>query len=168
MPIDDLKDILTEFRKPDSTTRLLNATIAFGIWIKILDIKYVIPLGVATSVGRAGRNGQPAQAIMYITPFSLINADQAMKDNLNKSLENKCLTALQSQVTTSCHKKTQALVYSRFITNRNYYFFCFTSINGRDVQKKCCYTSINGRDVKKNVVNNVDMSSLWPPWQNGP
>jgi len=44
---------------------------------------------------------------------------------------------------------------SRFITNRNYYFFCFTSINGRDVQRK-------------NVVNKVDKSSLWAPWQNGP
>ena len=28
---------------------------------------------------------------------------------------------------------------------------------------------INGRDVqRKNVVNNVDKSSLWPLWQNGP
>ena len=27
----------------------------------------------------------------------------------------------------------------------------------------------NGRDVqRKNVVNNVDKSSLWAPWQNGP
>ena len=30
-------------------------------------------------------------------------------------------------------------------------------------------TNINGRDVqRKNVVNNVDMSSLRAPWQNGP
>ena len=29
--------------------------------------------------------------------------------------------------------------------------------------------NINGRDVqRKNVVNNVDKSSLWAPWQNGP
>ena len=30
-------------------------------------------------------------------------------------------------------------------------------------------TNINGRDdQRKNVVNNVDKSSLWAPWQNGP
>ena len=29
--------------------------------------------------------------------------------------------------------------------------------------------NINGRDVqRKKVVNNVDKSSLWAPWQNGP
>jgi len=29
--------------------------------------------------------------------------------------------------------------------------------------------NINGRDVqRKNVVNNVEKSSLWAPWQNGP
>ena len=29
--------------------------------------------------------------------------------------------------------------------------------------------NINGRDVqRKNVVNNVDKSTLWAPWQNGP
>ena len=29
--------------------------------------------------------------------------------------------------------------------------------------------NINGRDVqRKTVVNNVDKSNLWVPWQNGP
>ena len=32
-----------------------------------------------------------------------------------------------------------------------------------------CRHNINGRDVqRKNVVNNVDKSSLWAPRQNGP
>ena len=35
------------------------------------------------------------------------------------------------------------------------FFFIICNINGRDVQRK-------------NVVNNVDKSSLWAPWQNGP
>ena len=31
------------------------------------------------------------------------------------------------------------------------------------------WLNINGGDVqRKNVVNNVDKSSLWAPWQNGP
>jgi len=104
MPNEDLKDILTEFRKPDSNTRLLIATVAFGIGINIPDIKYVIHWGAATSVdeywqevGRAGRNGQPAHAIMYATPISLINADQAMKDicsNLNKCIRKQVLDCL--------------------------------------------------------------------------
>ena len=34
---------------------------------------------------------------------------------------------------------------------------------------KKLWVNINGRDVqRKNVVNNVDKSSLWAPWQNGP
>jgi len=35
----------------------------------------------------------------------------------------------------------------------NYYALC--NINGREFQRN-------------NVVNNVDKSSLWAPWQNGP
>jgi len=34
---------------------------------------------------------------------------------------------------------------------------------------KCSFSNINWSDVqRKNVVNNVDMSSLRAPWQNGP
>jgi len=34
--------------------------------------------------------------------------------------------------------------------------------------KQCRYVNINGWDVqRKNVVNNVDKSCLWAPWQNG-
>jgi len=36
-------------------------------------------------------------------------------------------------------------------------------------QNKKSNININGGDVqRKNVVNNVDKSSLWAPWQNGP
>ena len=41
-----------------------------------------------------------------------------------------------------------------------------------DKRGKTCIikiVNINGRDVqRKNVVNNVDKSNLWAPWQNGP
>jgi len=37
------------------------------------------------------------------------------------------------------------------------------------LHSNCKLSNINGRDVqRKNVVNNVDKSSLWAPWQNGP
>ena len=37
------------------------------------------------------------------------------------------------------------------------------------VHNTIMYININERDVqRKNVVNNVDKSSLWAPWQNGP
>jgi len=54
--------------------------------------------------------------------------------------------------------------------------FCFEA----EVRNKCLVlktavlfdyniVNVNGRDVqRKNVVNNVDKSSLWAPWQNGP
>ena len=43
------------------------------------------------------------------------------------------------------------------------------SMSRDDVDLEVLRVNINGRDVqRKNVVNNVDKSSLWAPWQNGP
>ncbi len=66
-----------EFAKQTSTVRCMVATIAFGMGIQIADITYVLHWGHSASllsywqeVGRCGRDGKPAKAILYITPHS--------------------------------------------------------------------------------------------------
>ena len=76
----DLDGILASFAEEESKTRFLIATIAFGIGINIKDIRLVLHWGAPKTiedywqeVGRAGRDGKPAQAEMYATKVSLIN-----------------------------------------------------------------------------------------------
>ncbi|KAH3770935.1 hypothetical protein DPMN_172234 [Dreissena polymorpha] len=82
----DLKSILEEFTQPDSCTRFLISTIAFGIGINIPDIRFIIHWGAPKTledywqeVGRAGRDGKAAQAKMYATKVSLLNCSEEMK-----------------------------------------------------------------------------------------
>jgi superfamily II DNA helicase RecQ len=63
---------LDEFRKADSTIRVLISTVAFGMGIEIRDIQMVIHYGRVKSVmsywqevGRAGRDGSASRAIWY-------------------------------------------------------------------------------------------------------
>lgn len=63
---------LSTFAKPDSKLRLIVATSAFGLGVDIPDIQRVIHWGIPSDVeeyvqesGRAGRNGELAQAIIY-------------------------------------------------------------------------------------------------------
>jgi ATP-dependent DNA helicase RecQ len=64
--------VLNEFKKADSSIRLLICTIAFGMGIEIADIKQVVHWGMSKSVlgywqevGRGGRDGTPSTAIWY-------------------------------------------------------------------------------------------------------
>ena len=64
--------IAGEFRKPDSRIRCMISTVAFGMGIDIPDIKYVIHWGESNTIpqfrqeiGRGGRDGAPAEAILY-------------------------------------------------------------------------------------------------------
>ncbi|XP_062590576.1 uncharacterized protein LOC134252155 [Saccostrea cucullata] len=83
----DLDYILKEFTKPESVIRLVICTIAFGLGINIPDIEVVIHWGACDSimdywqeVGRAGRDGRKAKALYYVTPGSLLQASDNMKE----------------------------------------------------------------------------------------
>jgi superfamily II DNA helicase RecQ len=95
----DLDYILQEFSKPDSVIRLVICTIAFGMGINISDIELVIHWGACDSlmdywqeVGRAGRDGRRAKALYHVTPGSLLQASDDMKElcRLMDKCEIKC------------------------------------------------------------------------------
>jgi superfamily II DNA helicase RecQ len=77
------------FGKENSVTRVVIATIAFGMGIDVSDVYAVIHWGAARTFedfvqesGRAGRNGNQAYSIVYYHRFdtSLIATDTAMQN----------------------------------------------------------------------------------------
>jgi superfamily II DNA helicase RecQ len=95
----DLEYILHEMSKPDSVIRLAICTIAFGMGINIPDIEVIIHWGACSSVmdywqeiGRAGRDGRKAKALYFVTPGSLLQVSDEMKEickTMDKS-KSKC------------------------------------------------------------------------------
>ena len=82
--------VLEHFRQPNSVTRLLICTIAFGMGVEIGDIKRVIHWGKVQSllvfwqeVGRCGRDGSPAHAIWY--PASVAGPDHDVLKTVKKA-----------------------------------------------------------------------------------
>ena len=66
------QQILSSFSSCDSNIRLINATSAFGLGVDIADILRIIHWGLPSSIeeyvqesGRAGRDGNDAQAILF-------------------------------------------------------------------------------------------------------
>ena len=66
------EEVLMEFCKKDSTLRLLIASTAFGLGVDCMDISRIINYETPSSleelvqeIGRAGRNGCAAEAILY-------------------------------------------------------------------------------------------------------
>jgi len=92
---DDLqRHIMSEFKKADSTIRVVISTVAFGIGVEIADIRQVVHWGRLSSlmtywqeVGRAGRDGASSRAVWYC------NATAAGNDSVLKQLatSNACL-----------------------------------------------------------------------------
>ena len=67
--------IIEEFVKVKSCIRIVVCTIAFGMGINIPDIRLVVHWGLSQNamsywqeVGRAGRDGLPAKAYLYVVP----------------------------------------------------------------------------------------------------
>ena len=68
--------LLSQFHSNQSTLRLLIATTAFGLGVDCMEIKRVVNFGTPNTLeelvqesGRAGRNGEPAESILYPRTF---------------------------------------------------------------------------------------------------
>ena len=95
---DDKSRILTEFKKPTSTIRCLITTVAFGMGIDIPDIRLVCHWGESNTVaeywqevGRAGRDGQPAEAILYHRQIQLNRCEKDMKEFIGSVSSGMCI-----------------------------------------------------------------------------
>ena len=95
---EDKARILEEFRKPDSVIRCLISTVAFGIGIDIPDIRLVMHWGESDTVsqywqevGRAGRDGQPAEAHLFHRQIQLLQCAKDMKDAVTEITGGACL-----------------------------------------------------------------------------
>lgn len=97
----DRQRIAAEFRKPDSHIRCLVSTVAFGMGIDIPDIRYIIHWGESNSitqywqeVGRGGRDGSPAEAILYHSGTHLHRCEEATKELFGKVKLGFCIRNL--------------------------------------------------------------------------
>lgn len=100
----DLEYILHEFSKPGSILRLIICTIAFGMGINIPDIEVVVHWGACDSmmdywqeVGRAGRDGRASKAMYYVTPRSILQTSDTMKE-LCKALDQSNITCFRDAI----------------------------------------------------------------------
>ena len=78
--------ILELFCKSDSNIRIVVATIAFGMGLDCPNIRHVIHWGPSGDIeqyiqetGRAGRDGCPAEAVLYNTSLRGMEVEESMK-----------------------------------------------------------------------------------------
>ncbi|XP_069141130.1 ATP-dependent DNA helicase RecQ-like [Argopecten irradians] len=89
-------DVLKNFSSPNGEIRLLFATEAYSMGTDVEDIRRIIHLGVPSSleiypqlIGRAGRDGQMAEAITYFN-----NSDIATNVPIDQAVRDICSTKL--------------------------------------------------------------------------
>ena len=94
------KQILTELAKPASKVKVIFATVAMGMGVNICSIRKVIQVGPPQTIceyfqetGRAGRDGQPATAVLYYNNVDISKNKAGMsKDSRTYCrLEDDCL-----------------------------------------------------------------------------
>ena len=89
--------ILKNFKPKDGVLKILVCTVAFGMGVSILDIDLVIHWGAPKNiicywqeVGRAGRSGQPAVALMYPYKRSLMKT--ITSEDVRRMLQSQTCT----------------------------------------------------------------------------
>ena len=87
------KSIVSSFLKPDGTLRVVIATIAFGMGIDCPDARCVVHWGSSSNLesylqetGRAGRDGQPAAAVLF---FDKSDFGQHITEEMKNYCQNK-------------------------------------------------------------------------------
>ncbi len=95
------REILEEFRKEDSTVRLLLSTVAFGMGIDIPDVSLIIHWGESDTlsqywqeVGRAGRDGRQSEAHLYHRQIQVIRCQEEVKQFVKNVTEGQCMRSL--------------------------------------------------------------------------
>lgn len=84
----NVKDaILKSLCKPDGILRVVVATVAFGMGLDCPNIRRIIHWGPSSDIeqyvqetGRAGRDGLPSTAILYVADLKSFPTDESMKD----------------------------------------------------------------------------------------
>lgn len=107
----EVKDsILDSFSKPNSPLRIVVATIAFGMGLDCQDIRRIIHWGPPSNLesylqetGRAGRDGMPSSATLFIGPNDLRSPH--IEDTMRKYCKNTstCRRKLLLSDFDSCH-----------------------------------------------------------------
>ena len=82
--------VLTSFRNPQGTLRVVIATVAFGMGLDCPNVRRIYHWGASNDVeqetGRAGRDGEPAEALLYVTTHP---ANRFVDDAMKEYLKNK-------------------------------------------------------------------------------
>ena len=96
--MDVKEDILETFCLKDSILRVVVATVAFGMGLDCPDVRRIMHWGPSTDIeeylqetGRAGRDGSPSTATLFVTDVKSHCIEDAMKSYIHE--EQDCLQA---------------------------------------------------------------------------
>ena len=95
---EDAEMILGRVTSNDPKLRLIITTIALGMGVDMKDVVNIFHWGVPDNVlqywqeiGRGGRSGKPATAVLFAYGPSMRNIQKSMKDMIGEVKEQKCV-----------------------------------------------------------------------------
>ncbi len=116
----DKNRVMDQIAQPESVIRLVICTVAFGIGVNIPDIRIIFHWGSCSNileywqeVGRAGRDGEPAEAYYFATKRSLVHCDEDMKHMCESLQKGTCMR----QIILQSLQLKQAAVSKELVVN---------------------------------------------------